>query len=555
MRRSKIVRAAKWSTPLLLLFPLVALSGSGQANAPKVDRSKVYNHLSSGVVARQYLLHPERAPEGVRQQYQGAHDALAQARRTAGSASAAQTVDGLLRFNRDQFGLPQNEESVSTCYDRPDVVLGGTNDYRGLLNPLGNFTGWHYSNNGGKSLTNEGLLPAVQIFGKQVPSGGDPVDVATGDCKYLYAASLNYDAFDPFGKPNGLGLYRTTPERLASCPGGDAPSCWPVRKAVSQTKSKNHFIDKEWMTVGGTGNGGQRVVWATYSEFDLTPTPTAEFTGAVIKAVRCDVDLNNCTKPILISGKDKDVQFSDVTVDADGRTYITWSEIQGELEATAQTFIHKLRVAEPGSTNFGPTRIVYRETSPIPFGGELHSAGFRAATYPKNTVKIIDGHSRVFVTWEACRFLVTFDRCEEPQIKLRYSDNLGRSWSPIQIVSVGGDNYFPTISKDRNENQVVMAYYTNRFDRVFHNRQDVEYLRIDSRTTHVTSRQRVTPFSNEIEADPIFNDGRFIGDYFEISAARERAYVHFNANYVSVRFLGQGVPVPQQDNFLARVPA
>ncbi len=553
MRRSRIVRTARWTTPLLLLFPLVSLSAGDAVGGAKMDRTKLYNHLSSGVVARQYLQNPELAPEGVREQYQGAHDAIAKARATSGSASAATRVDGLLRLNRDQFGLPQNEESVSACYDRPDVVLGGTNDFRGLINPQRNFTGWHLSMNGGKSLTNEGLLPPVQIRGKQIPSGGDPVMVATGDCKYLYAASLNYNV-DPFGKPNGLGVYRTTPERLASCAGGDAPSCWPVRKAVA-TATLPHFIDKEWLTVGGTGKGGERVVWATYSDFTFDENAPLGFSRAVIRAVRCDVDLNNCTKPMLISGNDKDVQFSDVTVDASGRTYISWAEIQGELEQTAQTFIIKLRVAEPGSTNFGPTRIVYRETSPIPFGGELHSAGFRAATYPKNVVKAMSGHSRVFVTWDACRFLVTFNRCEEPQIKLRYSDNLGRTWSPIQIVSVGGDNYFPTISKDRGEKQVVMAYYTNRFDRVFHNRQDVEYVRIDSQTARVTSRQRVTPFSNEIEADPIFNDGRFIGDYIEVTAARGRAYVHFNANYVSVRFLGQGVPVPQQDNFLARLPA
>jgi hypothetical protein len=29
-------------------------------------------------------------------------------------------------------------------------------------------------------------------------------------------------------------------------------------------------------------------------------------------------------------------------------------------------------------------------------------------------------------------------------------------------------------------------------------------------------------------------------------------YAHFNANYRQVPFEGQGIPLPQQDNFLAR---
>jgi len=554
--RKNAVRAVKWGAPLLLLVPLVSVSaGSGSAST-SAEKVGAFQHLSSGVVARQYLLHPEAAPDEARPGYEAAAKAIAQAKAagTPGSAAAAKTVGNLLRFNRDSLGLPQNEESVSACWNRPDVVLGGTNDYRGLLNPKGNFTGWHLSTNGGKSLRNEGLLPTLGVFGTQVPSGGDPVDVASEDCDYLYAGSLNYDAVDPFNKPSAVGVYRTTPERLASCAGGDAKACWPVRRAVAQTKEKNHFLDKEWMTVGRSGKAGM-VVWVTYSDFDLTPTPTAEFAGAAIHAVRCTADLSRCTDPIKISGRDKDVQFSDVSIDAQGRTYITWSEIEGELEGTAQTFVHKLRVAEPGSTNFGPTRVVYRENRAIPFGGNLHADGFRIATYAKNTVKNVNGKPRVFVTWEACRIRLLDTICEDAQVKLSYSDNLGRTFSSPKVVSLADENYFPTIAKDRNDAAVTLAYYTSRFDPVFHNRQDVELLSVNSRSVNVTKRTRVTPFSNEPEADPLFNDGRFIGDYIEVSVAQNRTYVHFNANYVSVKFLGMGEPVPQQDNFLARLPS
>ena len=96
-------------------------------------------------------------------------------------------------FNRDNFGLPQNEESVAVCRNNPNIVFGGTNDYRGiLLDPRGNATGWHLSTDGGETLANEGLLPPVRVEGQGVPSGGDPVVFADEDCSNLYAASLNY---------------------------------------------------------------------------------------------------------------------------------------------------------------------------------------------------------------------------------------------------------------------------------------------------------------------------------------------------------------------------
>ncbi|MEP6651441.1 MAG: hypothetical protein ABJA74_16240, partial [Lapillicoccus sp.] len=483
--RPNTVRAVKWGIPLLLLVPLVLLSGgSGQAGTA-ASRAGAFAHVSSAVSSRLYLQNPQYAPTADRPRYEAAARALAGARTTGTPAAAPVTVGNLLRFNHDSLGLPQNEESVGACGSRPDVVLGGTNDYRGLVNPKGNFTGWHLSTDGGRSLANEGLLPTLPVFGKQTPSGGDPVDVATQDCSFLYAGSLNYDPNDPFGKPSGVGVYRTTPARLAACAGGDTPACWPVRRIVAQTRARDRFLDKEWMTVGRSGNAG-RVVWVTYSDFDVSGP--VGFNGGSIKAVRCTEDLSTCTRPILISGDDSDVQFSDVTIDPSGRTYITWSEIQGELEGTPQTFIHKLRVAEPGSTAFGPTRVVFRETRAIPFGGSLHADGFRIATYPKNTVKIVNGGPRVFVTWDACGVRILDTICEDAQIKLTHSDDLGRTWSRPAAVSVGNENYFPTIAKDRNDAAVTLAYYTNRFDPVFHNRQDVELLTVDARSSQVTKR-------------------------------------------------------------------
>jgi hypothetical protein len=68
----------------------------------------------------------------------------------------------------------------------------------------------------------------------------------------------------------------------------------------------------------------------------------------------------------------------------------------------------------------------------------------------------------------------------------------------------------------------------------------------------VVERHRVTTVSNETEADPILG-GAFIGDYIQVDAVRGTAYVAYNANLKHERLLGQGVPIPQQDNYLVRV--
>jgi hypothetical protein len=182
----------------------------------------------------------------------------------------------------------------------------------------------------------------------------------------------------------------------------------------------------------------------------------------------------------------------------------------------------------------------------------LHANDFRVATYPKNEVAMVDGKPRVFVTWEGCKARPAGDSvCEEPRIKVVHSDDLGKTWSGPKVVSAGGDNYFPTISADRKSNKVAIAYFTNRFDPVFHNRQDVELATLNPATSAVTGRQRLTSLSNESEADPVLG-GTFIGDYIEVYAAGGKALVHYNANYRSIRLLDEGIAVPQQDNFLKK---
>jgi hypothetical protein len=503
-----------------------------------------FGHLSQTVALHQAAADPQAAPGQLREvgeRMRDLQDAVRRGRHGGQGGGGAPDV-----FNADTLGLPQNEESVNACRSNPRVLLEGTNDYRGLVDPQGNVTGWYLSLDGGRRLANEGLLPPAPIGGVDQPSGGDPVVAIDEQSCDLYMVDLNFDPEDPEGgATNGIGVYKSSAARLASCPGGPDPSCWPQRRAAAAS-APPHFLDKPWGDVGVSGRAG-RVVWVTYTDFLTTGPGPVDFTTS-INAVRCDAQLTRCTDPILISGGDRDVQFSDVTIGPDGRTYVTWSEVQGELEETAQTFIHKVRVAEPGSTTFGPPHVIASEPLAIPFGGFLHANDFRVTTVQKHDVAMVDGRPRIFDVWDACSERPLDTVCVEPVIKLTYSDDLGAHWSTPQIVSSGGDNYFPTVSSD-TAGSLAVAWFTNRYDPQFHNRQDVELASVDARRVRVDDRDRLTSPSNETEADPLLG-GAFIGDYIEVFADRGRAWTGYNANYRQVPLLGQGTPLPQQDNYL-----
>ena len=525
---------------LALLGALVVVTAFAlsAASAPAGSglSSLALRYLSTGAVEKYYMLHPTAAPEQLQAR-------LASLRQAQPVARQAQPSGGGL-FNADSVGLPQHEESITACSHDPSQVLGGANDYRAFLDPELNLTGWYYSSTGGASLTKEGLLPSID----GASSSGDPVESAVNApaCTF-YAGDLNFGENGP-----GIGVYKTTPAILNSPACRDTvtlsdPDCWPTRRLVV-TGTDDRFADKPWIYAGYSG--GTLYVWVTWSDFDFS-NPNGLFTSAIM-ASRCDADLTSCTTPQPIGSSDQDVlQFSDVTIGPDGRTYVTWTDIKGgQSLGQRQMFTHKLRIAPAGSIVFGPTRVVATEKNPLQFGGNLQADDFRAATYPKNEVATIGAHGqRIFVIWDACIFLLFSYVCEDPVIKLSYSDDDGASWTEPQVISGGGVNYFPTISVDRTSDNVVAAWYTNRYD-AFQNAQDVDLRSFPAAEPFGGSITRVTSPSKEPEADPWIG-GYFIGDYFEVFANAGKTLVHFNANYRQVRVLGgPSLPTNQQDNFL-----
>src|SRR5438270_6201713 len=160
---------------LAVASALAVVLGSG-GGSQALASANLLNGPSPAVGLHAYLSHPQLAPAQLRSQFSQARRAVLNGR--AMNAEGPRGRGGV--FNGDTVGLPQNEESISSCRTNPNTVIGGTNDYRFLLDPQGNSTGWYFSTDRGRTLANEGLLPALTAPDgtSTLPSGGDPVDAA-----------------------------------------------------------------------------------------------------------------------------------------------------------------------------------------------------------------------------------------------------------------------------------------------------------------------------------------------------------------------------------------
>src|SRR5207249_3775097 len=164
------------SRALLKFAPVAAIAVvAGLFTIPAAGRSftptspKALEQLSQAPVIRYYLAHPGQAPAALRDRLRAVAGMKAKLAARWAPPLSPPVND---RFNLDTVGLPQNEESVGMCKGATNWLIEGTNDYRGLLFGVDG-TGWHYSNNGGVSVQNEGVLPPITLSGGESrPSGG-----------------------------------------------------------------------------------------------------------------------------------------------------------------------------------------------------------------------------------------------------------------------------------------------------------------------------------------------------------------------------------------------
>ncbi len=458
------------------------------------------------------------------------------------------SVGALFNKEPSTFALPQNEQSVDFLPWGAGqfLVVGGSNDYRAF-----GFTGYY----GDRKETDckpdfEGGLPPVADpldAGDKLFGGGDPVIAADPVRKVFFAADLRYDP-----TTTGIGIFRTPMSYLLSttkCPNGthtsaQAASCWQTKKVINPLPGTfvSYFQDKPHLAVDERARGiGAGNVYITGTEFD--------FFGAFsrIWLVACNNFLNQCSVPIIVSGLDTQTQFSHVSVRPDGKITITYVSVPkyGTFDIK---YVSCNPATPPATPSCSPPKLVFHETRPIPFGGQLAAQDFRIATYPKHAHRISNGKIETIVVWDRCRVPI-IGICPDADIVARFTTNNGSTWSPLKCVACfNQDQFFPWVVADRQKNAFLVAYYTSHGDYYQHRLWVwLTDFKAGSRTPHL---HPVTTFPTDPSGD-FFLGGLFFGDYIGIAARNGRAYVHYTYNFRQGNY--SGILAPQQDNYLKRI--
>jgi hypothetical protein len=488
----------------------------------------------------------------------------------AGSTAAATdnvwtTPNHPVVFNNDVSGLPQNEEAVSSCSGGTDVV-GDWNDYRNAAS-YGDITGWGISTDSAQQLLNSNFLPGVSISGVTsgpgsgygsgvgsgtgtvyVPSYGDPMIQATSSCA-VYASSLGIqpNVYEPYA--SGVVVARSTVATLSTC--SKETSCWPQETAVVMTTDPNILYDKDSMAVDTSGPNG--AVWVGFTQYDYD-------NGTVnLQVSRCGADLKTCSAPMTLQSESlytpnvvEVPTFSGIAIDATGDVYVSWGLV---IESSAgsgfqQSMDVYVATAQPKSLRFGPPVLVSQVEDALlnPMAAE----SFRINGFPEIAVTGSGPHHVDIVYAECGTLMGTEDICENSHVFLASSATAAiGTWTVKEIdPSTTGSDFFPTITTDQVTGTLLLGFWTTRYDPNLHS-FDVVAVPVNPATGAVGNPIRVTPTSIEPDSDSMLGPS-FIGGYSQLNAVNGTAYAHYTSTQRLQRLLGQGIPIPQQDNVISK---
>src|SRR3954467_5555542 len=115
---------------VVALGALAVTISVAQAVSDEQPSKVLLDHVSQSVVLNYFANHPDQAPPPLDKRLAALRPPHAPQRPHANRCTDRANT-GV--SNCDDIGLPQNEESVGTCPTNDDLLLEGTNDYRGLF--------------------------------------------------------------------------------------------------------------------------------------------------------------------------------------------------------------------------------------------------------------------------------------------------------------------------------------------------------------------------------------------------------------------------------------
>jgi hypothetical protein len=500
------------------------------------------------------------------------------------------------------LAVPQNETPVDFLpkggLNGNDLVIGGANDYRGMLDPLASpdfvsvppnawgfsSTGYYVSRSGrGCGPDFEGGLPHMTYSptGETLHGGGDPVFAVDSTRNLVYGADLRFGA-----TVSAVGAFHTTVANLDSpsaCPdgthltdgaGNDTVSsrCWPNGMLVAADTNPNHFDDKPHMRVDERKSGiGAGDVYISYTLFDSGNAVST------IELVTCPSNFGSildCSNPLTLGdSSDSSTQFSHIAVRPDGAITISYvsSGVSNDFPAIGSLFVNiKLVTCRPNGAPNPPScstpSLVAHENQPIPF---IFPAGlaeqlFRISTYPTHDQRFNPSTKEYeeFVVWTRCAKPPVFPigngptawvQCPASEVVMSYSTGSGANlkWSPPIPVSAGvHDQFFSWARTDHARNVVNVVYYSSENDPSGRSLQVVENNIDPGDYAPGPDHVVIKAFSNP-SSDPLLGDfNPFYGDYIGITAKDGRAYIHFTGTNFGQDY--GGITTGGQNNQLTR---
>jgi hypothetical protein len=498
------------------------------------------------------------------------------------------------------FPVTQDTESVdfipSGGLGGADLVIGGTDDFRGLWEANATFdgvenvvdafgwgysgTGYHVSRRGGCSADFEGGLPRIfdsvtqqDLFGLGNPSVA--VDATRGN---VFASDLRGNQF-----VTSVTLFRTNAVRLNSerdCPSGThltdkngndttARTCWPVGVLVAPSSNFHTINDREHVRAderaAGAGAGDVYVSWSRTQVGDRTTS---------ILLVACKGEFKSakdCSDPIAVSGADPFAAFADLVILPNGAISLTYAQVNEVFDTSLVPFFFvsydiKHVTCKPLGAPLAPKcsepTAIATEKQP-PFRAITNSRFDGIAAIPTHDVRRNrDGGLEEIVVWTRCKrspFLplgsgqfLEETGCPDADVVFTSArleaNGTPRKWGAVRVVNDHvGDQIFPRVAVDRQTGEAHVAYYSSENDPVHHRLQlMVSTLRPDAEEMRPPKIRQST--LNEPDADVIVG-AFFFGDYLGIASRDGRTYTHSTFNNFGI--YGNSV-IPGQDNVLTR---
>jgi hypothetical protein len=515
----------------------------------------------------------------------------------SGSVTAACGTASGTRFNLEppEDPVPQNGTSVDFLPGQGlsggDLVVGSANDFR-LFTPvpaIGDFlgeagleteTGYYVHRNGTDSNPCspdfEGGLPVLtdSKFGDTLVGAGDPVVAADSVHRAFFIADIRGD--NSGGDDSAIGLFRSTAANLndpALCPAGtqtqsQSATCWPTGILVNLGHFFNPTSVKPELAVdqraSGTGSGD---VYISATESGMSGGNF--YQDVYITA--CKNDLSACSSSVVVSGKDKYGDLSNLSLRPDGGVTLTYTVFHsGGGASPAEADIKYVACTPNGApkpVTCQPATLVTHEKQAIPFdifipGTGLEAAQFVLHTFPKHTHRQDQNGIETYVVWERCKVStvikfpgLAFDtQCPDADLVMAASNDNGQTWHFANVDVGPQDQFQPAVSADPSTNIVNIAYYSSQAD-PFQHRAKVLLRQIlpgASTPDPVTNATAITTIAMDPNTDP-FLQGIFIGYYIGVSArgvaGGSRAYIHYM--HTAVPGIYNGVSDPEQNNHLS----